>query len=80
MRGRVWYIHLHLAFCRFMLEGVPMFSTHEACFSHQWSAGKLSDIEDPCLNDRENYITHYTINSHWNLDEIKKGIFWEKYD
>ena len=42
-----------------MLEGIPMFSTHEACFSHQWSAGKLSEIEDPCLNDRENYITHY---------------------
>jgi len=61
-----------------MLEGIPMFSTHEACFSHQWSAGKLSEIEDPCLNDRENYITHYA-NSHWNLDEMKKGIFWEKY-
>jgi len=61
-----------------MLEGIPMFSTHEACFSHQWSAGKLSEIEDPILNDRENYITHYT-NAHWNLDEMKKGIFWEKY-
>ena len=35
--------------------------------------GKLSEIEDPCLNDRENYITHYP-NSHWNLDEMKKGI------
>jgi len=61
-----------------MLEGIPMFSTHEACFSHQWSAGKLSDIEDPNLNSREKYITHYA-NAHWNLDEVKKGIFWEKY-
>ena len=23
------------------------------------NGGKLSEIEDPCLNDRENYITHY---------------------
>jgi len=61
-----------------MLEGIPMFSTHEACFSHQWSAGKLSEIEDPILNDRENYITHYA-NAHWNLDEVKKGLYWEKY-
>jgi len=61
-----------------MLEGIPMFSTHEACFSHQWSAGKLSEIEDPCLNNREKYITHYA-NAHWNLDEVRKGLYWEKY-
>ena len=61
-----------------MLEGIPMFSTHEACFSHQWSAGKLSEIENPCLNNRENFITHYA-NAHWNLDEVRKGYYWEKY-
>ena len=61
-----------------MLNGIPMISTHEACFSHKWSAGKISDIEKPLLKDRENYITHYA-NAHWNLDEMKKGIFWEKY-
>ena len=61
-----------------MLEGIPMFSTHEACFSHQWSAGKLSDIEDPSLNSREKYITHYA-NAHWNLEEVRSGLYWEKY-
>ncbi len=61
-----------------MLEGIPMFSTHEACFSHQWSAGKLSDIEDPSLNSREKYITYYA-NAHWNLKEVRSGLYWEKY-
>tara|TARA_Y100001937_G_scaffold55525_1_gene76497 strand:+ start:521 stop:1432 length:912 start_codon:yes stop_codon:yes gene_type:complete len=61
-----------------MLEGIPMFSTHEACFSHKWSAGNLSDIEKPALKDRTNYITHYA-NAHWNLEEVRQGILWRKY-
>jgi len=61
-----------------MLNGIPMISTHEACFSHKWSAGNLSDIENPILKDRTYYITHYA-NAHWNLDEVKKGYYWEKY-
>ena len=61
-----------------MLEGIPMFSTHEACFSHKWSAGNLSDIENPTLKDRTNYITHYA-NAHWNLEEVRQGILWRKY-
>ena len=61
-----------------MLEGIPMFSTHEACFSHKWSAGKLSDIEKPILKDRTYFITHYA-NAHWNLDEVKQGLLWRKY-
>ena len=61
-----------------MMEGIPMFSTHEACFSHKWSAGSLSDIEKPMLKDRTYYITHYA-NAHWNLDEVRKGLYWEKY-
>ena len=61
-----------------MMEGIPMFSTHEACFSHKWSAGNLSDIEKPMLKDRTYYITHYT-NAHWNLDEIRQGCYWRKH-
>ena len=61
-----------------MLEGIPMFSTHEACFSHKWSAGSLSDIEKPMLKDRTYYITHYA-NAHWNLDEVRQGLLWRKY-
>ena len=59
-----------------MLEGIPMFSTHEACFSHKWSAGSLSDIEKPILKDRTYYITHFA-NAHWNLDEVRQGYFGE---
>ena len=59
-----------------MLEGIPMFSTHEACFSHKWSAGSLSDIEKPILKDRTYYITHYA-NAHWNLDEVRQGYYGE---
>ena len=55
-----------------------MFATHEACFSYQWSAGKLSDIENPIMKDRIDFITYYA-NSHWNLDEVKKGLLWSKY-
>ena len=61
-----------------LLEGIPMFATHEACFSYQWSAGKLSDIENPIMKDRIDFITYYA-NSHWNLDEVKKGLLWSKY-
>ena len=61
-----------------MLEGIPMFSTHEACFSHKWSAGKLSDIENPILKDRTYFITHYA-NAHWNLNEVRQGLLWRKY-
>jgi len=61
-----------------MLEGIPMFSTHEACFSHKWSAGNLSDIENPVLKDRTYFITHYA-NAHWNLDEVRQGLLWRKY-
>jgi len=61
-----------------MLEGIPMFSTHEACFSHKWSAGNLSDIENPVLKDRSYFITHYA-NAHWNLHEVRQGLLWRKY-
>ena len=61
-----------------MLEGIPMFSTHEACFSHKWTAGKLSDIEKPMLKDRTYYITHFA-NAHWNLEEVRQGLFWRKH-
>jgi len=61
-----------------MMEGVPMFSTHEACFSHKWTAGKLSDIENPMLKDRTYYITHFA-NAHWNLEEVRQGILWRKH-
>ena len=61
-----------------MMEGIPMFATHKACFSHKWNAGNLSDIENPMLKDRTYYITHFA-NAHWNLDEIKQGCFWRKH-
>ena len=61
-----------------LLEGIPMFATHKACFSYQWSAGKLSDIENPIMKDRTDFITYYA-NSHWNLDEVRKGLLWSKY-
>ena len=61
-----------------MLNGIPMISTHEACFSHKWTAGKLSDIENPMLKDRTYYITHFA-NAHWNLEEVRQGILWRKH-
>ena len=61
-----------------MLEGIPMFSTHSACFSYKWSAGKISDIEHPILKDRTYYITHFA-NAHWTLDEIRQGCYWRKH-
>ena len=61
-----------------MLNGIPMIATHPASFSYKWSAGKLSDIEKPILKDRTYYITHFA-NAHWNLEEMKQGIFWRKY-
>jgi len=61
-----------------LIEGVPMFATHEACFSYSWSSGKLEDIESPKEVNREKFLRYY-VNAHWSLDEIKNGIFWGKF-
>lgn len=71
-------VHTSTAGAVAMLEGIPMFSTHSACFSHKWSAGKISDIEHPILKDRTYYITHFA-NAHWTLDEIRQGCYWRKH-
>ena len=76
MLGRVLY-HTSTSGAVAMMEGIPMFATHSACFSHKWSAGNLSDIEKPILKDRTYYITHFA-NAHWTLDEIKTRLLLEK--
>ena len=61
-----------------MLEGIPMFSMHQANFSHKWTAGLLNEIENPLLVDRDYFISHF-VNAHWTLDEVRSGMYWEKF-
>jgi hypothetical protein len=61
-----------------LIEGVPMFSTHPACFAGNWSSGKLEDIENPKEVNRDQFLNYY-VNAHWSLEEIKTGIFWKKF-
>ena len=61
-----------------LIEGIPMFSTHEGCFASNWSSGKLEDIENPKEVNRLQFL-HYYINCHWTQEEVESGMFWNKF-
>ena len=61
-----------------LIEGVPLFTTHQACFSKMYSSGQLEDIENPKEVDREKFLADYAT-AHWSLDEMKDGTFWRKF-
>ena len=61
-----------------LMEGIPMFATHEGCFAGPWGSGKLEDIENPKEVNRLEFLHEY-INSHWTLQEIEDGTFWGKF-
>lgn len=61
-----------------LMEGVPVFTCHPACFYRLYGSGDIAQIENPRLPDREQFLTYYA-NAHWNLDEIKSGKLWEKF-
>lgn len=61
-----------------LMEGVPVFTMHPACFYRLYGSGGLGQIEEPRLPDRDQFLTYYA-NAHWNLDEIKNGVLWEKF-
>ena len=61
-----------------LMEGVPVFTTHPACFYRLFNAGSLSDIENPILVNRDMFLTQY-VNAHWSLDDMSSGLFWDKF-
>jgi hypothetical protein len=61
-----------------LIEGIPLFTTHQACFSKMYSSGQLEDIENPKEVDREKFLADYAT-AHWSLDEMKDGTFWRKF-
>jgi hypothetical protein len=61
-----------------LMEGVPVFVTHPACFYRMYGSGDLGQIENPKIPNRDMFMTYYT-NSHWNLQEVEQGHLWEKF-
>jgi len=61
-----------------IVEGIPMFPTHEACFAYNYKAGDLKDIENPKEIDSKKFLLNYA-NSHWSLDEVKDGTYFAKF-
>jgi len=61
-----------------LMEGVPVFITHPACFYRLYGSGGLAQIENPTIPNRNTFMTYYA-NSHWNLQEVEDGHYWEKF-
>ena len=61
-----------------LVEGVPVFTTHPACFFHKFSAGSISDIENPNYIERDNFLVDFA-NAHWTIKEVENGEYWDKF-
>ena len=61
-----------------LMEGIPVFVTHPACFYRMYGSGDLGQIENPKIPNRDMLMTYYT-NSHWSLQEVEDGHYWEKF-
>jgi len=61
-----------------LMEGIPVFVTHPACFYRMYGSGDLGQIENPKIPNRDMFMTYYT-NSHWSLQEVEDGHYWEKF-
>ena len=62
-----------------VIEGKPLFVTHQSSYLHPMNAGHLSDIENPNLNlDRDKFL--YGLGeSHWTLQDIENGLYFKKF-
>ena len=61
-----------------LVEGVPVFTTHPACFYRSFGSGDIAQIEEPNLPSRELFLAHYA-NAHWTQKEMEDGVFWDKF-
>ena len=62
-----------------IIEGKPLFVTHQSSYLYSMNAGHLSEIENPNLNlDRNNFL--YGLGeSHWTLQDIENGLYFKKF-
>ena len=61
-----------------LLKGIPTFTLHPACFFHKFGSGNLSNIENPKLPNRDDFLNHYA-NAHWSQKEMEDGTMFEKF-
>ena len=61
-----------------LLKGIPTFTLHPACFFHKFGSGNLSNIENPELPNRDDFLNHYA-NAHWSQKEMEDGTMFEKF-
>jgi hypothetical protein len=62
-----------------VIEGKPLFVTHQSSYLYPMNAGHLSNIENPNLNlDRDKFL--YGLGeSHWTLQDIENGLYFKKF-
>ena len=62
-----------------VIEGKPLFVTHQSSYLYPMNAGHISDIEKPNLNlDREKFLWGLG-ESHWTLQDIENGLYFKKF-
>jgi len=62
-----------------VIEGKPLFVTHQSSYLAPMNAGHLSKIEEPNINlDREKFLWSLG-ESHWTLRDIETGIYFNKF-
>jgi hypothetical protein len=61
-----------------LVEGIPVFTTHPACFYKMFGSGDIAQIETPNLPNRDMFLTQYA-NAHWTQEEMENGVFWDKF-
>ena len=62
-----------------VIEGKPLFVTHQSGYLYSMNAGHLSQIENPNLDlDREKFLWGLG-ECHWTLQDIENGLYFKKF-
>jgi len=62
-----------------IIEGKPLFVTHQSGYLYSMNAGHLSQIENPNLDlDREKFLWGLG-ECHWTLQDIENGLYFKKF-
>ena len=62
-----------------VIEGKPLFVTHQSSYLHPMNAGHLSQIESPNLSLNRDKFLYGLGESHWTLQDIENGLYFKKF-
>lgn len=77
--NNVWavVVYTSMAGAQAVLSGVPCFATQN-CVSAKFGSMDLSSIERPRKPDNRDQMAWVLADNQWTLDEIRRGIAWQK--